>query len=103
MGLARRALLALSTSEWLRDRASRSSIVRRAVSRFMPGERLEDELAATIVEQQRGIGTILTHLGETLTQASQAEAVTAHYLDVLDRIRGGGQPATANTPHVDAL
>lgn len=86
MSLARRALLALSTSAWLRERASRSRVVRRSVSRFMPGERLDDALRAAREQQAGGMPAILTHLGENLTGDAQADAVAAHYLDALDRI-----------------
>jgi proline dehydrogenase len=86
MSLARRALLALSTNAWLRDRATRSAVVRRSVARFMPGERLDDALRAARELQTAGMTAILTHLGENLTRRDQAEAVAHHYLDVLDRI-----------------
>ena len=46
MGLMRAALLAGSQSAWLRETAVRRPAVRRAVARFMPGERVEDALAA---------------------------------------------------------
>jgi proline dehydrogenase len=87
---ARRVLLALSTSAWLRERASTSPIFRRSVSRFMPGERLEDALEAAKELHARGIGAILTCLGENLASADQAETVTAHYLDVLDAVKLSG-------------
>jgi len=90
MSLARRALLALSASAWLRDRATQSRIVRRSVRRFMPGERLDDALEAARQQHANGITAILTHLGENLTERGQAEAVAAHYIDVLDRIAASG-------------
>src|SRR5207247_3101068 len=93
MSLARRALLALSASAWLRDRATQSRIVRRSVRRFMPGERLDDALEAARQQHANGITAILTHLGENLTERGQAEAVAAHYIDVLDRIAASGLDA----------
>ena len=86
MSLARNALLALSTNRWLRERATRTAFVRRSVSSFMPGERLEDAMAAAAVQQRAGVGTILTKLGENLTAIDEAENVTRHYLDVLDAV-----------------
>ena len=53
----------------------------------MPGERLEDALAAAAAQQHQGIATIFTKLGENLTQVEEAEAVTGHYLDVMDQVR----------------
>src|SRR5215467_2096920 len=52
----------------------------------MPGERLEDAMAAAANQQRAGIGTIFTKLGENLTRPEAAEDVTQHYLDVLDKV-----------------
>ena len=86
MGLARNLLLALSTNRWLRERATKTAFVRRSVSSFMPGERLEDAMAAAATQQRAGIGTIFTKLGENLTRPEEAEDVTQHYLVVLDKV-----------------
>ena len=88
MGLMRAALLAGSESAWLRETAVRRPAVRRAVARFMPGERVEDALAAAASLRGLGIGAILTRLGESVTEAAEAAEVTQHYLEVLDRLRG---------------
>jgi proline dehydrogenase len=90
MGLLRSALLQCSQSAWVRERALRAPFVRRSVSRFMPGERLEDALGAAKALQARGVGTILTRLGENLSAANEAEGVTRHYLDVLDEVQRAG-------------
>jgi proline dehydrogenase len=90
MSLARKALLALSTNAWLRERATKTAFVRRAVSAFMPGERLEDAMAAARAQQAQGVATIFTRLGENLTRAEEAEEVTRHYLDVLDAVQAAG-------------
>jgi proline dehydrogenase len=86
----RRLLLAASTSAWLRERAMRLPFVRRSVSRFMPGEQLEDALGAADLLDRDGVKTILTHLGENLERADEAAEVTHHYLDVLDRVAALG-------------
>lgn len=90
MGLMRSAFLVCSQSQWLRERATRYRFVRRAVSRFMPGETAEDALASARLLKQRSIGTVFTYLGENVTDPAEAERVTDHYLDVLDRIRSLG-------------
>jgi proline dehydrogenase len=90
VSLARKAILALSTNAWLRDHATKTAFVRRSVSTFMPGERLEDAMAAAGVQQTQGIGTIFTKLGENLTRIEEAEEVTQHYLDVLDEVENAG-------------
>ncbi len=86
MSIARNALLAVSTNRWLRERATRTAFVRRSVSKFMPGERLEDAMAAAATQQAQGVGTIFTRLGENLTHLEAAEEVTQHYLDVIDQV-----------------
>jgi proline dehydrogenase len=93
MSLIRKALLAGSTNPWLRDRATKYGFVRRSVSRFMPGETVEAALDATRQLAPSGITTILTHLGENLSHAEEAEQVTGHYLDVLDKVAAAGLDA----------
>ncbi len=86
MGLMRAVLLAGSQNEWLRDRAMRYPFVRQSVSRFMPGETLDAALDAARTLGTRGAGTVLTHLGENISAVPEADAVTAHYLEVLARV-----------------
>jgi proline dehydrogenase len=80
-------LLAGAQNAWLRRQAPRFWFVRRSVARFMPGETVDDALAAAARLRDQGIGTIFTYLGENVTDASEAAHVTDHYLMVLDRIR----------------
>ena len=80
----------MSTNAWLRERATKTAFVRRSVSAFMPGERLEDAVQAAASQQQQGIATILTKLGENVTRDDEAEEVTRHYLDVLDAVHAAG-------------
>ena len=93
MSLMRRVLLAGSTNAWLRERATKTAFVRRSVSRFMPGEQMDDALRASGELKPEGITTILTHLGENLTKVEEAEDVTRHYLELLDRIAAAGLDA----------
>ena len=90
MSVARRLLLAMSTNAWLRERATKTAFVRRSVSAFMPGERLEDAMAAAAVQEKQHVDTIFTRLGENLTRIEEAEEVTLHYLDVLDQVQRAG-------------
>jgi hypothetical protein len=75
MSVMRAVLLAGSQNAWLRDRAMRSPFVRRSVARFMPGETLDAALDAARGLERRGTGTVLTRLGENLSEAGEAEAV----------------------------
>jgi proline dehydrogenase len=93
MSIARKALLAMSTNVWLRERATRTAFVRRSVSKFMPGEKFEDAMAAAAAQQALGVGTIFTKLGENLTRIEEAEEVTTHYLSILDQIKAAGLDA----------
>jgi proline dehydrogenase len=93
MALLRRILLAGSTSPWLRAQATRRAFVRRSVSRFMPGETMDEALGAATALKQDGITTILTHLGENLSRVEEAEDVTQHYLTLLDRVAASGLDA----------
>jgi proline dehydrogenase len=90
MSVARNVLLAMSTNAWLRERATKTAFVRRSVSAFMPGESLEDAMRAAAVQERLGANTIFTKLGENVTRAEEAEEVTQHYLDVLDKVQAAG-------------
>jgi proline dehydrogenase len=93
MGLMRSLLLAGSESRWLRRHAPHLPFIRKAVTRFMPGERLEDALTAAAELRQLGIGTVLTELGENVSDAAQAEDIARHYVDALQTIRASGVDA----------
>jgi proline dehydrogenase len=93
MSVMRKVLLAGSTNPWLRDRATKYGFVRKSVSKFMPGERVEDALGAAKEQQPLGITTILTHLGENLTKKEEAEEVTLHYVDVIEKVAAAGLDA----------
>jgi proline dehydrogenase len=93
MGVMRSLLLAGSDSRWLRKQATRRAFVRRAVSRFMPGEGLEDALGTAPALRPDGIGLVLTRLGESVTDLTEADEVAAHYLEALERIKATGVAA----------
>lgn len=93
MSVMRKVLLAGSTNAWLRDRVTHYGFVKRSVRRFMPGETIEDALRAANELRPDGITTILTRLGENLTKAEEAEEVTQHYLEVLDKVAASGLDA----------
>jgi proline dehydrogenase len=93
MGIARRALLALSGNRRLSRWATTSTLVRRSVSPFMPGERLEDAVAAATQLRSQGIGCLLTRLGENLASPAEAAEVAAHYLTVMETAVSAGLDA----------
>jgi proline dehydrogenase len=89
----RRILLWMARNRWLKEHLPRLPFARRAVRRFMPGETIEEALDAAERFRPDGIGILLTHLGENLTDLSQAQAVTDHYHDVLDKVSARGLDA----------
>ena len=93
MSLGRKVLLAMSNSAFLREQATKRSFVRKSVSAFMPGEKIEDALAAAATLKPQKINTILTRLGEGVTKLDEAERVTQHYLDALDKVKAAGLDA----------
>jgi proline dehydrogenase len=93
MSLARSLLLWGSRNAWLERQMKQRAFARRAVRRFMPGEDLESALGASASLGQRGVGTVLTQLGENLASESEADGVRDHYLGVLDLIARRTLPA----------
>jgi proline dehydrogenase len=88
--MIRSILLAGSQNVWLREKATKFWFVRQTVSRFMPGETLDEALAAAGRLKTDGLGTVFTYLGENVTDPDEAAAVREHYLTVLQRIRQTG-------------
>lgn len=87
MSATRALILAAAQNRWLKNRASHYAFVRKSVSRFMPGETLNDAVKAAHELANRSLDTVFTHLGENVADAAEADAVVTHYLGVLERIR----------------
>ncbi len=85
--MMRSLLLWGSRNRWMNERMPRYRVVRSAVSRFMPGEEVDDALDETARLKSSGIGTVLTLLGENVTAEEEASGVRAHYLGVLEAVR----------------
>ncbi len=86
----RRVFLWAARNSWLKEHLPRLRFMKRAVRRFMPGETLEDALAAALPLQAAGIGTMYTRLGENLEDLAAADEVAAHYIDAVDKIVAAG-------------
>jgi proline dehydrogenase len=86
----RSGLLRASRSAALRRRLPRVPFIRRAVSRFMPGESLAEALDACQALGAHGIGSVVTLLGEDTARAEDARAAVAHYAGVLEEIARRG-------------
>jgi proline dehydrogenase len=90
MGVMRNILLWASQSQQLREALPRYRFFRNAVSRFMPGEEIEDALRAAGKLQKNRIATIITYLGENVKSDAEAIEVARHYCEVLDSIDAHG-------------
>ena len=87
MSVARPVLLKISDNQWLRANGTRMPFVRRAVTRFMPGESFDEMLTAAKTTAADGIGAVFTRLGENVKDLGEADLVARHYLEGIDRIR----------------
>jgi proline dehydrogenase len=86
MSVARTVLLKISDNQWLRTNGTRLPFIRRAVTRFMPGESFDDMLVAARATAADGITAVFTRLGENVKDLAEADFVARHYLDGIDRI-----------------
>jgi len=93
MGFARSLLLKASRSQWLARQLRERRFFQRAVKRFMPGETLDAALEAAAQFGKAGLSSVLTELGEQVTNRAEAAAVRDHYLGVLDKIQRRKLPA----------
>lgn len=86
----RAVFLAASENRWLREHGVRAPFVRRAVSKFMPGETFDDMLRAARAMPAEGIHTVFTRLGENVSDLAEAQAVADHYVAGIEQIRQSG-------------
>ena len=93
MGFARTVLLKASRSQWLARQLRERRFFQRAVKRFMPGETLDAALEAAGQFAKTRMGSVLTELGEQVTNRAEAAAVRDHYLGVLEKIQRRKLPA----------
>ena len=77
----------VSDNQWLRENGTRAPFIRRAVSKFMPGESFDEMIAAARATAAEGIPAVFTRLGENVKDLSEADAVAGHYLEGIDRVR----------------
>ena len=92
MSLARTLLLRASRSEWLASQFKKYEFTRRAVKSFLPGEELSAALDAAGALASEDLGSVITNLGERVTNRAEAAAVREHYLGALDAIHARSLP-----------
>ena len=93
VSLTRRLLLRASRSAWLARTLRRRAFFRRAVRRFLPGEHVGAAVDTAAALARDGIGSVLTQLGEQVTNRDEAAGVRDQYLRLFDEIRSRDLPA----------
>jgi proline dehydrogenase len=82
--LMQKALLAASSRPGLRRVVTGNPATRRVVDRFVAGEALDDVLAAVRALSADGVRVTLDHLGEDITERSEAVRSRDAYLALLE-------------------
>jgi proline dehydrogenase len=87
----RRLLLWMASNSWMRRNIPRLWFAKRAVRKFMPGEKAEDALAAAEkFRDEQGVAALFTRLGENVTRAEQHEEAANHYAWLIEEIHRRG-------------
>ena len=94
--MLRAILLYLSKARWARQLVTRWRFARRAASRFVAGETLDEAIRAVQALNQRGMLATLDHLGENVTTPGEARSAANDYLVILDRICASGVRSNAS-------
>jgi proline dehydrogenase len=89
----RRALLAASASERVRQIITTAPLTRGVVRRFVAGDSADDALRVTKRLLADGLDVSLDYLGEDTVDPQQAAAVTAEYVSLLGRLGDAGLAA----------
>ena len=84
--MLRKLLLWGSENLFLTEHLAGLAFMQRAVRRFMPGETSEAAIEAALGLSSSRITSVLTLLGENVTEADEAAAVARHYQAVLEEI-----------------
>ncbi len=95
MYLLRKPILALSRNHAVRDLISRAPVTRDVVQRFVAGETTADAVTAVRRLRSAGLQVTCDFLGEDCTNAAQADATVAGYLDLIDALVDAGLVAGA--------
>tara|TARA_Y100000588_G_scaffold59854_1_gene58802 strand:+ start:37 stop:954 length:918 start_codon:yes stop_codon:yes gene_type:complete len=86
MSLVRNILLWSSKNYWISHKLPKYKFVQKSVSRFMPGEKLDDALSKSYELENMGYGTIITYLGENSLSKALTLKTVNQYQDALERI-----------------
>lgn len=81
--VARPAILAAARSDGLRRAAERMPVTRHVVSRFVPGETVEDALTSVSALRDSNRFVSIDYLGEDVTDTDAADATVRAYVQLL--------------------
>lgn len=93
MQLLRSSLLWASRNERIEQLVRSSRAMRPLVSRFMPGETIDDAMRAVRALKAEGTPTIITYLGENVTSDAAAEDTVAEYERLFAALRAADADA----------
>src|SRR5215210_2861687 len=94
----------MSRSEQIKSVVTRAPVTRHVVDRFVPGETIEQVVAATRTLIDAGLLVSIDHLGEDTTERSHADRVVTEYVRLLTRLSDAGlSPFTEVSVKLTAL
>jgi proline dehydrogenase len=86
----RRVLLTAARSNRIKRTVVRAPLSRGMIDRFVAGESLDDAMVATRQLVAHGLLVSIDRLGESTTDAAQAQATADAYVELLDAIAAAG-------------
>jgi proline dehydrogenase len=86
----RAILLYLSKAPWARRIVTGWRFARRAASRFVAGDTLDEAIDAIRALNSKGLYGTIDYLGENVSTPEEAHAAADYYLRVLDRLHESG-------------
>jgi proline dehydrogenase len=86
-------MLFLARQDSIRHFVSSNPAARRVARRFTAGETIDEALEVAQALNRRHISVSLDHLGENVSEESEAEASARGYIHILDRIQASGVEA----------
>jgi proline dehydrogenase len=82
----KRFLIYMSHASWGRQIAGSLPLAKKVARRFVAGETIDEAMAAALVINNRGMSVTLDYLGESVTEAEEAELARDEILRLLDQI-----------------
>jgi proline dehydrogenase len=86
-------MLFLARQDSIRRFVSSNPAARRVARRFIAGETIDEALEVARTLNRKHISVSLDHLGENVSDESEAEATARGYIQILDRIQASGVEA----------